>query len=110
MWLKQQAQLVLFVGHNLAVPIPDLTVTESVGISGTLSFSGKQFFCLIPWDSIYALIDDNRRGIVWDESVPREVHMRMQEEEQPRANPPPSPTPARPRVRRHIPSYLKLVK
>ena len=71
-WFKKQPQLVLQVGLNMAVPIPDLEVTEK-GISCTLSFSRQPHWCLMPWEAIFALVGDDGRGMVWPEDVPAEV-------------------------------------
>ena len=67
-----QPQLVLQVGLNMAIPIPDLKVDEA-GISCTLSFNRSPFWCRIPWSAVYALIDENGRGGVWAEDVPPEI-------------------------------------
>lgn len=69
---KKQAQLVLQVGLNMAVPIPDLHV-EDDGIACTLSFNRSPFYCVIPWAAVFALVGDDGRGLVWPESVPREL-------------------------------------
>lgn len=69
---KKQPQLVLQVGMNMPVPIPDLRVDES-GVSCTLSFNRTPFFCVIPWASVFAMIGDDGRGMVWPEDVPNEV-------------------------------------
>lgn len=71
-WFKKQPQLVLQIGRRMPIPIPDLDVSED-GISCTLSFSRSPHFCWIPWTSIFALVGDNGRGMVWPDDVPREV-------------------------------------
>lgn len=71
-WFKKQPQLVLQVGLNMAVPIPDLDVGEE-GISCTLSFNRRPEFCRIPWSAIYGLVGEDGRGMIWPESVPAEV-------------------------------------
>ena len=71
-WFKKQPQLVLQVGLNMAVPIPDLEVTEK-GISCTLSFSRQPYWCFMPWGAIFALVGDDGRGMVWPDDVPGEV-------------------------------------
>jgi len=76
-WFAGQPQLVLQVGLNLPVPIPDLTVDET-GISCTLSFSRSPFWCHIPWSAVYALVGDDGRGMVWPSDVPPEVAAQMQ--------------------------------
>jgi hypothetical protein len=67
-----QPQLVLQVGLNMAIPIPDLTIDEA-GISCTLSFNRSPFWCRIPWHAIYALVGEDGRGGVWPEDVPPEI-------------------------------------
>ena len=69
-----QAQLVLQVGLNMAIPIPDLAV-DDVGISCTLSFNRVPFWCRIPWTSIYALVGEDGRGGVWADDVPPEIQL-----------------------------------
>jgi hypothetical protein len=76
-WFTGQPQLILQVGLNLPVPIPDLTVDDS-GISCTLSFSRSPFWCSIPWSAVYALVGDDGRGMVWPNDVPPEVAAQMQ--------------------------------
>lgn len=71
-YLAKQPQLVLQVGMNLAVPIPDLGVDEE-GITGTLSFNRSPFFCRVPWDAIFGLVGDDALGVVWDEDLPDEI-------------------------------------
>ncbi len=68
----KQPQLVLQIGLNMAISIPDLDVGEE-GISCTLSFNKRPHFCSLPWSSIYALIGEQGGGMVWPEDVPPEV-------------------------------------
>jgi len=105
LWFKKQPQLVLQVGLNMAVPIPDLHVDDQ-GLSCTLSFNRAPHFCLIPWASVFALVGANGQAMVWAEDVPAEVaaqaqkapekprggHLRSVEDapkEAPKAEPPP---------------------
>ncbi len=71
-WFKKQPQLVLQVGLNMPVPIPDLRLDEE-GMSCTLSFNRTPFFCVVPWQSVYAMVGDDGRGMVWPDDVPPEV-------------------------------------
>lgn len=71
-WFKKQAQLMLQIGLNMPVPIPDLDVGEEA-LSCTLSFNRRPEFCRIPWGSIYALVGQDGRGMIWPEDVPAEV-------------------------------------
>jgi stringent starvation protein B len=68
----KQPQLVLQIGLNMAISIPDLDVGDE-GISCTLSFNKRPHFCRLPWSSIYALIGEQGGGMVWPEDVPPEV-------------------------------------
>ena len=71
-WFKKQPQLVLQIGLNMAVPIPDLDVDDN-GLSCTLSFNRSPFMCVIPWSAVFALVDENRQGMVWPDDVPPEL-------------------------------------
>jgi stringent starvation protein B len=71
-WLKKQPQLVLQIGLNMAVKIPDLDIGEQA-ISCTLSFSRRPHFCYVPWHAVYALVGEDGRGMVWPEDIPPEV-------------------------------------
>jgi stringent starvation protein B len=76
-WFKRQPQLVLQVGLNMPVPIPDLNVDDD-GVSCTLSFNRTPFFCYVPWAAIYALVGEDHRGMVWPDDVPAEVTAQVQ--------------------------------
>jgi hypothetical protein len=71
-WLKGQPQLILQIGLNLAVDIPDLEVNET-GIACTLSFSRRPHYCRVPWTAVYALVGEDGRGMVWPADSPAEV-------------------------------------
>ncbi len=77
-WLKNQSQLVLQVGLNMAVNIPDLDVGEE-GISCTLSFSRRPHYCHVPWGAIYALVGEDGRGMIWPDDIPSEVAAQSQQ-------------------------------
>lgn len=72
-WFKNKPTLVLQVGMNMAVPIPDLK-SDLVGVACTLSFNREPYYCRLPWTAIFALIGEDQRGMVWAEDVPFEVH------------------------------------
>jgi len=82
LWFKKQPQLVLQVGLNMAVPIPDLHVDDE-GLSCTLSFNRAPFFCLIPWPAVFALVGENGQAMVWAEDVPAEVAAQAQAQRAP---------------------------
>jgi stringent starvation protein B len=71
-WFKKQPQLVLQIGLNMPVPIPDLRLDEE-GMSCTLSFNRTPFYCVVPWPGVYAMVGDDGRGMVWPDDVPPEV-------------------------------------
>jgi stringent starvation protein B len=71
-WFKRQPQLVLQVGLNMPVPIPDLRLDEQ-GMSCTLSFNRSPFYCVVPWASVFAMVGDDGRGMVWPDDVPPEI-------------------------------------
>ena len=79
-WFTGQPQLVLQVGLNMAISIPDLKV-DDVGVSCTLSFNRAPFWCRLPWSAIYALVGEDGRGMVWPEDVPQEVAVQMQKQQ-----------------------------
>ncbi|HVU01456.1 MAG TPA: ClpXP protease specificity-enhancing factor SspB [Polyangiaceae bacterium] len=71
-WFKKQPQLVLQVGLNMAVRIPDLDVGDEA-VSCTLSFNRSPFFCWIPWRAVFALVGDDGKGMMWPSDIPKEV-------------------------------------
>jgi len=76
-WFKKQPQLVLQVGLNMPVPIPDLRLDDD-GVSCTLSFNRAPFFCVVPWASVFAMVGEDGRGMVWPDDVPAEVARQAQ--------------------------------
>lgn len=86
---KLKPQLVLQVGLNMPVPIPDLQ-GDDWGVTATLSFSRQPFTCRLPWHAIYAMVSTDGRGMVWPNDVPDEVAAQMGV----RKDPPPAPAPA----------------
>jgi len=102
---RDEAKLVLRFGHGLTPPIHDLVVDDS-GVSGTLTFGGVPFHCVLPWPAIYAaVLDGDQRGMVWPDDIPDDL---LQASDTP-AEPPPSPPPT-PGGRSRRPSHLKLVE
>ena len=69
---RGQPQLVLQVGYAMAVPIPDLKIDDD-GVTCTLSFGGRPFWCSMPWSAIYAMVGEDGRGMVWPDDLPPEV-------------------------------------
>ena len=86
-WFKKQPQLVLQIGLNMPVPIPDLRLDDD-GMSCTLSFNRSPFFCAVPWAAVFAMVGEDGRGMVWPDDVPAEVPLARQGQA-------PSPPPVR---------------
>jgi len=83
---RKQAQLVLEIGLNMPVPIPDLRLDDE-GMTCTLSFNRSPFFCVVPWTSVFAMVGDDGRGMVWPEDVPAEIQARPMEPQPPVTKP-----------------------
>jgi stringent starvation protein B len=70
---RADPSLVLRFGYQLSPAIPDLEIDDT-GISGTLTFGGSPFHCVLPWPAVYAaMVDGEQRGSVWPEDVPEDV-------------------------------------
>lgn len=81
-------KLVLRFGYGLTPAIVDLVVDDT-GISGTLTFGGVPFHCVLPWTGVYAaVVEGEQRGMVWPEDVPDVLLV-----------PPPRPRPASVEIR-----------
>ncbi|MCL2779452.1 MAG: ClpXP protease specificity-enhancing factor SspB [Polyangiaceae bacterium] len=76
---RREPRLILKIGLNMPVPIPDLRVDED-SMSCTLSFSRTPFYCIVPWSSVFAMVGEDGRGMVWPEDVPRELAVRIVDE------------------------------
>jgi stringent starvation protein B len=104
---RADASLVLRFGFSLSPAIADLAVDDN-GISGTLTFGGQPFHCVLPWTAVYAaMVEGEQRGTVWPEDVPEDVLTGSAEAPAPAAAEPAAPAPA-PRAKRQ--SHLKLVE
>ena len=80
-WFKKQPQLVLQVGLNMHVRIPDLDVGDEA-VSCTLSFNRAPFFCYLPWTSVFALVSEDGKGMLWPNDIPPEVAAQQAERAQ----------------------------
>jgi stringent starvation protein B len=69
---RGEPRLILRFGHDLKPPILDLTIDESA-LSGTLTFRGTPYRCVLPWKAVFAIVDEDGRGLVWGEDVPPEI-------------------------------------
>jgi stringent starvation protein B len=70
--LKGEPHLVLQYGHDLPIPIPDLTVNEQ-GVSATLSFARTPSTTVIPWSAVYVVTAVDGRGVLYQEDIPSDV-------------------------------------
>lgn len=87
-WLADRAQLVLQVGLDMPVPIPDLRIDDA-GVYATLSFSRHPYRCEVPWPAVFALVGDDGRGMVWPEELPDELAAEVEREARRRSRFPP---------------------
>lgn len=83
---RKQPQLVLQIGLNMPVPIPDLEVDDE-GLRCTLSFNRSPFYCTIPWSGIFAMVGEDSRGMVWPDDVPAELSVQVRSPQPERAAP-----------------------
>lgn len=77
--LTQQPQVMLQIGLDLPIPIPDLRV-DGEGLSGTLSFNRSPFHCTIPWPAVFALAGEEGRGMIWEDAMPSELTEEVERE------------------------------
>jgi stringent starvation protein B len=84
---RKEPRLILKIGLNMPVPIPDLRLDDE-SMSCTLSFNRVKFFCVVPWMSVFAMVGDDGRGMVWPDDVPQELAVRVTDEQR-------RPTPVR---------------
>ncbi len=75
---RAQPELVLQFGLNMRIPIPDLEVGDEA-IAGTLSFARRPFWCWIPWEAVFAIVDPDRRGAAWPEDAPTDAKAAAQQ-------------------------------
>src|SRR5579859_3837669 len=75
---RKEPRLILKIGLNMPVPIPDLRLDDE-GMSCTLSFNRAPFFCVVPWPSVFAMVGDDGRGMIWPDDVPPEVQAQGQQ-------------------------------
>jgi len=76
---RKEPRLILKIGLNMPVPIPDLRLDDE-SLSCTLSFSRSPFYCVVPWPSVFAMVGDDGRGMVWPDDVPQELAVRVVED------------------------------
>lgn len=83
--LRLQQQVVLQIGLDMPVPIPDLRIDEE-GVYGTLSFKGVPFTCFVPWSAVFALVGEDAKGMVWPAEMPSEIAAEVERETRKRAS------------------------
>jgi hypothetical protein len=103
-FLRGDPAVVLQLGYDMPVPIPDLAVDDA-GIVATLSFRRTPHRCVVPWAAVYGMGDGEGRRMVFPESVP----MAMAPVEPTSEKGPPEEDPSPPKPTRRA-SHLKLVK
>lgn len=75
---RKEPRLILKIGLNMPVPIPDLRV-EDDSMSCTLSFNRSPFYCVVPWSGVFAMVGEDGRGMVWPDDVPQELAVKAVE-------------------------------
>lgn len=73
--LMQRPQIVLQVGPDMTVPIPDLSF-DGNGMRATLSFGRQMHTCVVPWRAVKAIVTEVGTGAVFDEEWRQEVEVR----------------------------------
>ena len=109
---RADPSLVLRFGYTLSPAIADLCVDDNA-ISGTLTFGGQPFHCVLPWTAVYAaMVEGEQRGTVWPEDVPEDVLTGGGEAPAalPVAQPQPTVAQEQPPQRAKRTSHLKLVE
>ena len=112
--LKLQEQVVLQFGLDMAIPIRDLLADEQ-GVSGTLSFKGKKEYVKVLWATVFALVGEDGKGVVYSEDMPDSVKNKMNTETPKSVAQKPQPkthdyrTPNKPNTQKR-PNHLRLVK
>lgn len=91
---RKEPRLILKIGLNMPVPIPDLRLDDE-SMSCTLSFNRSKFFCVVPWPSVFAMVGDDGRGMVWPDDVPQELAARVEERTRLSDDEAPAPTSSR---------------
>ncbi len=102
---RADPSLVLRFGYDLSPAITDLRVDDEA-VSGTLTFAGQPYRCVLPWTAVYAaMVEGEQRGTVWPEDVPEDVLTGGE----PAAAAPPPPAQEEPPPKQRS-AHLKLVE
>lgn len=78
---RKEPRLILKIGLNMPVPIPDLRLDDE-SMSCTLSFNRSPFYCVVPWSSCFAMVGEDGRGMVWPDDVPQELAVKVVDPDQ----------------------------
>ncbi|MEA2745862.1 MAG: hypothetical protein QOI41_5 [Myxococcales bacterium] len=78
---RKEPRLILKIGLNMPVPIPDLRLDDD-SMSCTLSFNRSPFYCVVPWTSVFAMVGEDGRGMVWPDDVPQELAVKVVDPDQ----------------------------
>ncbi len=100
--LGDQPLLVLRIGLEMPIPIPDLVINET-GIAATLSFDRTPHEVVVPWEAVFGMVTEQGQGLLWTADVPLEIIDQMLQANgdatSPDAEEPPEPpAPERPRL------------
>jgi len=69
---KNNSSLNLVFNLNFRRPIE----IKEEGIFATLSFTGKPYKCILPFEAVWAIYDpDMKNGQVWEESIPKDMNL-----------------------------------
>jgi len=69
---RDQALLVLRIGLDMPIPIPDLELDDD-GITATLSFDRTPHAVVIPWEAVFGMVTEHGQGLLWTSDVPLEI-------------------------------------
>ena len=116
---REDPKLVLRFGYGLTPAIIDLSVDDTA-ISGTLTFGGAPYRCVLPWPAVYAVVSEvDQKGMVWPDDVPAPVVEQLAAQTRSPASAAPqvamsdddsAPQPMPPKPPRSKGGHLKLVK
>ena len=62
--LMKKDHVVLQLGYNMPIPIPDLTI-RPIYFSATLSFAGKPHEVVVQWSAAYSAWDESGTVVQW---------------------------------------------
>jgi stringent starvation protein B len=70
-WLREPS-VILQIGYDMPVAIPDLELSEN-GVTATLSFRRIPHKCIVPWHAIFAITDVEGQGVMFPADVPADL-------------------------------------